>query len=244
MPSNNINRNAIMLKLSIRRLVALSASILCALLLLGNLIVWNSNASLAAAAEEASRVEQSIRAFKDTRFHVVQIQQFLTDAAVVGEADFSEATAQREKALSQLERLAGLWPARQAAINELNVAVKRLYDTGERMVKAYVGQGREAGNAIMRADDGFDAAAEKVTKELESLAGELAIVGERSDAAQQQTRTWMLRSSLGVGALALVFVVLSHLWLLRILMKLLGGEPAYAGEMAAQIAAGDLTQGL
>ena len=62
MPSNNINRNAIMLKLSIRRLVALSASILCALLLLGNLIVWNSNASLAAAAEEASRVEQSIRA--------------------------------------------------------------------------------------------------------------------------------------------------------------------------------------
>jgi len=55
---------------------------------------------------------------------------------------------------------------------------------------------------------------------------------------------WMLRSSLGVGALALVFVVLSHLWLLRILMKLLGGEPAYAGEMAAQIAAGDLTQGL
>ncbi|ACV36316.1 methyl-accepting chemotaxis protein [Accumulibacter sp.] len=233
-----------MLKLSIRRLVALSASILCALLLLGNLIVWNSNASLAAAAEEASRVEQSIRAFKDTRFHVVQIQQFLTDAAVVGEADFSQATAQREKALSQLERLAGLWPARQAAINELNVAVKRLYDTGERMVKAYVGQGREAGNAIMRADDGFDAAAEKVTKELESLAGELAIVGERSDAAQQQTRTWMLRSSLGVGALALVFVVLSHLWLLRILMKLLGGEPAYAGEMAAQIAAGDLTQGL
>jgi len=244
MPSKNINRNAIMLKLSIRRLVALSASILCALLLLGNLIVWNSNASLAAAAEEASRVEQSIRAFKDTRFHVVQIQQFLTDAAVVGEADFSQATAQREKALSQLERLAGLWPARQAAINELNVAVKRLYDTGERMVKAYVGQGREAGNAIMRADDGFDAAAEKVTKELESLAGELAIVGERSDAAQQQTRTWMLRSSLGVGALALVFVVLSHLWLLRILMKLLGGEPAYAGEMAAQIAAGDLTQGL
>ena len=87
-----------MLKLSIRRLLALSASILCALLLLGNLIVWNSNASLAAAAEEASRVEQSIRAFKDTRFHVVQIQQFLTDAAVAGEAHCSEATAQREKA--------------------------------------------------------------------------------------------------------------------------------------------------
>lgn len=233
-----------MLKLSIRRLVALSASILCALLLLGNLIVWNSNASLAAAAEEASRVEQSIRAFKDTRFHVVQIQQFLTDAAVVGEADFSEATAQREKALSQLERLAGLWPARQAAINELKVAVKHLYDTGERMVQAYVGQGREAGNAIMKADGGFDAAAEKLTQQLAGLAGELTTLGEQSDAAQQQTRTWMLRSSLGVGALALVFVVLSHLWLLRILMKLLGGEPAYAGEMAAQIAAGDLTQGL
>ena len=139
MPSNNTNRNTIMLKLSIRRLVALSASILCALLLIGNLIVWNSNASLAAAAAEASRIEQSIRAFKDTRFHVVQIQQFLTDAAAVGEADFAEASVQREKALSQLGRLAGLWPARQGVINELNVAIQRLYDTGERMVQAYVG---------------------------------------------------------------------------------------------------------
>lgn len=154
------------------------------------------------------------------------------------------ASAKREKALAQPERLAGLWPARQGVINELKVAVKRLCDTGERMVKAYIEQGREAGNAIMKADDGFDAAAEKVTKELESLAGELATLGERSDAAQQQTRVWMLRSSLGVGALALVFVVLSYLLLLRVLMKLLGGEPAYAGKMAAQIAAGGLTQGL
>ncbi|WP_300454108.1 methyl-accepting chemotaxis protein [Accumulibacter sp.] len=233
-----------MLKLSIGRLVALSASILCALLLIGNLIVWNSNASLAVAAEEASRVEQSIRAFKDTRFHVVQIQQFLTDAAAVGEADFAEASAQREKALSQLERLAGLWPARQVVIDELKLAVNGVYDTGERMVLAYIGQGHEAGNAIMKSNDGFDAVAEKLTKQLDGLAGELATLGERSEVAQQKTRAWMLHSSLGVGVLALVFVVLSHLFLLQILLKLLGGEPAYAEEIAAQIAAGDLTLGV
>jgi hypothetical protein len=75
-------------KLSIKQILMLSATLVGALLLFGNLIVWNSNASLAAAAEEASRIEQSIRAFKDTRFHVVQIQQFMTDAAAVGEADF------------------------------------------------------------------------------------------------------------------------------------------------------------
>ena len=63
-----------MYKLSIKQILMLSATLVGALLLLGNLIVWNSNASLNAASEEALRIEQGILAFKDTRFHVVQIQ--------------------------------------------------------------------------------------------------------------------------------------------------------------------------
>ncbi|HPU81267.1 MAG TPA: hypothetical protein PLL43_13010, partial [Accumulibacter sp.] len=71
-------------KLSIKQILMISAMLVGTLLLLGILIVWNSNASLNAAAEEALRIEQSLLAFKDTRFHVVQIQQFMSDAAAVG----------------------------------------------------------------------------------------------------------------------------------------------------------------
>ncbi len=78
-------------KLSIKQILMISAMLVGTLLLLGILIVWNSNASLNAAAEEALRIEQSLLAFKDTRFHVVQIQQFMSDAAAVGKTSFSEA---------------------------------------------------------------------------------------------------------------------------------------------------------
>ena len=47
-----------MYKLSIKQILMLSATLVGALLLLGNLIVWNSNASLNAASEEALRIEQ------------------------------------------------------------------------------------------------------------------------------------------------------------------------------------------
>ncbi len=54
----------------------------------------------------------------------------------------------------------------------------------------------------------------------------------------------MLRSSMGVGTLALITVLLSYLLLSRVLMKLLGGEPALAGNIAGRMAAGDFTQQL
>ena len=231
-------------KLSIKQILMLSATLVGTLLLLGNLIVWNSNASLNAAAEEALRIEQSLLAFKDTRFHVVQIQQFMSDAAAVGEASFSEAARERDRALSRLESLARLLPEKQGAIKNLELALKPLYETGEHMVRAYVGQGREAGNAIMKGEKGFDSAVETVTRQLDALAVELESLGAGSEAAQRETRTWMLRSSMGVGTLTLVTVLLSYLLLSRVLMKLLGGEPALAGNIAGRMAAGDLTQQL
>jgi len=38
--------------------------------------------------------------FKNIRYHVVQIQQFLTDSSAVGEADYSEARNERDAALN------------------------------------------------------------------------------------------------------------------------------------------------
>ena len=158
-------------KLSIKQLLSLSASILCTLLVLGTLIIWNSNASLEAASTEASRAEQGVQALKDTRFHVAHVQESLTDAALVDEADVADAAKQRDQALAKLDRLASLLPERQAAINDLRGPIKRLYEIGEQMVHAYIKQGREAGNAVMKEEKGFDRSAEMLEKQLETLAG-------------------------------------------------------------------------
>jgi methyl-accepting chemotaxis protein len=230
--------------LSLKRVLTLSGLVVCMLLVLGNLILLHSNAALGKAADDAARVGRGVLTFKDTRFHVVQIQQFLTDAAAVGEADFGEADRQRQKALTALDRLAELLPDRQSSVNDLKKAVALLYQIGEEMVKAYVGQGREAGNAIMKGENGFDHAAEMLTQKLDSLAEQLEKLGEESQAAQRKTRDWMLLSSVGFGVLALVSVLLSYAFLWRILMRLLGSEPAYAGEIASRLASGDLTQAL
>lgn len=211
--------------LSVRRSLIWSSVVISGLLLVGNLVVWNSNNALNAAADEAARIEHGMLAFKDARFHVVQIQQYLTDAAAVGEADFAEAGKQREAALAELDRLAGLLPEKQAAIGELKQSVQTLYTTGERMVRAYIDQGREAGNAIMKGDNGFDGATEALTKQLDALSGDLHTREEATEAAQKSTRHWMTVASLGVAGLALVFMLLANLFLYRVLMRLLGANP-------------------
>jgi methyl-accepting chemotaxis protein len=54
----------------------------------------------------------------------------------------------------------------------------------------------------------------------------------------------MLYSSVGVGVLTLLCVIVSYLGLARMLLRLLGGEPAAAANAVSRLAAGDLTQAL
>mgnify|MGYP001019219771 CR=1 FL=1 len=162
-----------MKQLSLKGSLFFLALLIGALLVAGNVVIWRSSNAMALAADEAARAEQAVRLFKDSRYHVVQIQQFLTDAAAIGEATFSEAGEHRRQALDHIDRLAALIPERQAALRQLGDAVRRLYEAGERMVHAYVAQGREAGNALMKGEGGFDGSAASAAAALAGLAGEL-----------------------------------------------------------------------
>ncbi|HRD89232.1 MAG TPA: methyl-accepting chemotaxis protein, partial [Accumulibacter sp.] len=231
-------------QLSLKRSLFYSAVLICALLVGGNIIVWRSSSALSLAANEAAQAEQSVRLFKDTRYHVVQIQQFLTDAAAVGEASLGEAGEQRTQALHHIARLTALLPERQASLRQLDDAVRRLYEIGERMVQAYVGQGREAGNAIMKGDGGFDASAASAAAVLAGLSGELETLAENTRARADAARQRMLYTSVGVAVGTLLCVILSYLGLGKMLLGLLGGEPACAAKAVSRLAAGDLTQAL
>ena len=228
--------------LSVKKSLIGSSILVGVLLLSGNLLVWRGNQSLNAAALEAARVEHGMLAFKDARFHVVQIQQFLTDASAVGVADFTEAGKEKTAALGELSNLEQLLPEKRDDIGQLRAGIDRLYTTGERMVHAYIDQGREAGNALMKGENGFDGATEGLTRQLDALAIDLHRQSEVSEQAQHDTRGAMTWTSAGVAGMALVVMLLANFFLYRVLMRLLGGEPAYAGQVARHIAGGDLTR--
>ncbi|CAK0753851.1 methyl-accepting chemotaxis protein [Gammaproteobacteria bacterium] len=229
--------------MSIRKFMAIFTISITLLLGIGNLIVWERNSvALQAAEAEKQRLSDAVLAFKDVRYHVVQIQQFLTDASVVGQEDYHESQPQRDVAKTILTDLAKLVPNLQNMLHDLDNSLDTLYATGVRMVQAYVHQGREAGNAIMKApEDGFDSATETIDQYLERLARtidtQLGVAAER----KQKTIAKIFASNALLAILTLAIIIISNLWLARLLMRVLGGEPSYAATIAHQVAAGDLT---
>lgn len=121
-------------------------------------------------------------------------------------------------------------------------AVDKLYGIGERMAFAYIRQGRAAGNAIMKApNDGFDAASDALATKLDKFAENLEKKLQVASRTQKHTMNGMFSSSAGLGAVAILLTFASNFLLFRRLMALLGAEPAYAAEVAHEVAAGNLS---
>jgi methyl-accepting chemotaxis protein len=228
--------------MSVRAVLIGVGGAMTGLLLIAAIIIWNSGADLRATEAETSRIEHGVLAFTDVRFHVVQIQQFMTDSAAVGEADFAHARAQRQAADTSLSELLKLMPEYTKEISTLQQDVEKLYATGERMANTYITQGREAGNAIMKGAGGFDSATEAITGRLDALAERLHAVEEKAEETLHATVTRMVATSLTVSALATLLMLVAGVWLYRAFMRILGGEPVIAAHAAERIASGDLSE--
>jgi methyl-accepting chemotaxis protein len=226
--------------MSLKQALLVSSLVLGTLLLIANVVIWNSGARLRTSEQEAARIEHGMLAFKNARFHVVQIQQFLTDSAAVGEADFGHARAERQAAREELANVAKAMPEYGAEITPLYQDIDQLSQVGERMASAYIEQGREAGNAMMKGEGGFDAITEIISRKLESLSRRLHGSEEKVETDLHDTVRYMVNVSLAVSGLALLFILVANGWLYRVLICLLGAEPSTAGSIASRIAGGDL----
>ena len=124
---------------------------------------------------------------KEARFWTIQVQQFLTDAGATGESDpFEEAKKSKDSAQLSLDKLGTAVPAYRSQTDKLKQDVERLHAIGVQMAHAYVDQGREAGNAIMkRPGDGLDAFSATLAEEMEALVADLA---KQTDAAREETQ--------------------------------------------------------
>ena len=227
--------------ISIKKLLVTIGVVVSIILLIGNGMIWLSNQALSRAEEDMQRLNSAMLSFKNVRYHAVQIQQFLTDASAVGSEDFSEAQAQRQEAHTELDQLKQLVPELGGVISGATRDVDQLYQTGEQMALQYVRVGREAGNAIMKApNDGFDARSEALADKMEQLASQLESkikVANTDQRALLRTVFWV---NSGGAMCVLVLFILTGLFLYRRLITILGGEPAYAADVANQVAEGNL----
>ncbi|WGS85788.1 methyl-accepting chemotaxis protein [Methylomonas sp. UP202] len=226
---------------SLRKLLVAMTAGVALILIVGNAVVWITHEGLQSAETDNQRLMRASLAFKDVRYHVVQIQQFLTDASVVGEDDYGVAREEKSAAHAELAELSTMLPELRAAIADADRSVENLYATGERMANAYFRDGREAGNLIMKApNDGFDAASASLTTSLDQLAERLQQSVNAASVRQRDMQSRMFAVSATVAGLALLLIVLANYWLMRRLFAVLGGEPSYATDIARTIAGGHL----
>ncbi|WP_174873525.1 methyl-accepting chemotaxis protein [Vogesella oryzae] len=180
------------------------------------------------------------------RFHVVQIQQFLTDVSATGERDgFADADEHYHAGMQNLDAIAALSPELGRDLETTRPALQGFYEVGKQMAETYLASGREAGNQLMKASgSGFDDRAAALTRVLDKLQADVAANNARAVADSEATIEHSHQILLISGVLLLVMVAGGGLLLYRRVFGTLGGEPLEAMSQTRHIAAGDLSRSL
>ena len=150
------------------------------------------------ATEVTRKTFNAVESLKDARFHVVQIQQFLTDiSATHNEDGYGEASENLDRARADLASVKELIPTLSAEIDAAGKALTAVHEAGVAMAKVYISQGMDAGNLLMqRPVDGFDARVEALSEQLdgltEKLGARLKEAEERSASADHQVRNTVM----------------------------------------------------
>ena len=154
---------------------------------------------------------------KDSRYYIVQIQQFLTDAALTGNSEaIDEARENKNEVLAISVKFIKTNPHLTDEVNEIIALINRLYATGEEMIAVYKASGQQAGNQIMtQATTGFDARSIVLADKFEALSTHVTKKEQRLqqelDRATEYLNTVIMASSviqimLLLGLVSLIFL--------------------------------------
>jgi methyl-accepting chemotaxis protein len=156
---------------SIKKLM-LTVTIVVTIVLLGFAAVgWLNANTLMNKTNEQERISEGMRAMAEARFHVIQIQQFLTDVAATADpGGYGDAKAELDGAIASLDQLEISMPDMKERVDPFKADVQTLHEVGVRMARAYVQDGRDAGNVIMKdTNGGFDVLSNNLAKEMKAL---------------------------------------------------------------------------
>jgi len=179
-----------------------------------------------------------------------EVQQFLTDVSATHDrAAYKEAEVAANRFLSGVEKFRQMFRRENntSSLNQLEAVqadFNKFYMSGKMMAETYITQGMEAGNLLMKGtdkEDGFDKYSEDLSASLntfrEQQVAEAHNITSGTVSAAKSTMNMMIL----VSTVAALIAVLLAVWIIRALLRQLGGEPAYAAEVVTRIANGDLT---
>ncbi|HQY07618.1 MAG: cellobiose phosphorylase [Leptothrix sp. (in: Bacteria)] len=178
-----------------------------------------------------------------------EVQQFLTDVAATHDpAAYQEADAAAKLFLQAADDAAGRLTeaADSDKLAELGLVRRdfdRLHRSGREMAEAYVRDGLEAGNRLMKGHDGqpgFDALSASLGERLTGLR-EAVQAQARADAEADLLIARRMRWSMIASALLATAVAgLAAATIIRRVLRQLGGEPQRAVSAVEQVGQGDL----
>ena len=194
-----------------------------ALLTLGALLfsfsLWHAFQSIDDALTEASRQQATVDALNQARFHIVQIQQFLTDVGATHDDDgFANAKENLAAAHASLDQAMQTAPGLSGELNVLKQQITDMHEAGVKMGWDYINLGNEAGTATMKATgSGLDDTAERLTKHLDQFAAE---INEKLLRARQHLSSTLTRYSVSRVAFSLILLIVVIVSLLLIYSKI------------------------
>ena len=178
-----------------------------------------------------------------------EVQQFLTDVAATHDPAAyaqADAAAQAYAEASQVVRtILGREhnSAHLQALDRMDADFKAFHASGRTMAEAYVRDGIEAGNRLMKGSDGqpgFDQASERIAREIEVFRDE-QLARTRRDVANDLTQVLHIeRVMLVGGALATLVATGCAIWIVLTVYAQIGGEPRFAVKLMQRIGAGQL----
>lgn len=201
---------ALLRNLSIRHLLLGASLVILLTMVLGG--IWRSTLTdrLGQLPEQLITSANRQITLQELRYHTTQVQQFLTDAAVSGEQD---SVAEAEQHAQTARQLLDTLPQLQSALTPL---LARQLETGRRMVDAYLKEGREAGNRLMKQPgEGFDAITDSIATQ---VAG--ALEQQQQQLMSQEREIASQSSALQSQDLLLLVVSLTIIMLMLLLIHL------------------------
>ena len=195
--------------MSLKKLFALCAFVSIAML--GGLIleVLYESRQMDHFYRASVRTEEATRAALQAKYHIVQVQQFLTDASLTGEMDSVKDAKENLQELDHvLTHLSELVPETEKEADVVRKGANELSAVGLEMVAAYLDHGKAAGDAIMkRKVTGLDERSDALGKAMDTVSAEVSAA--TNTAAQEYVRIQKQMGSMTVLLATLVGLLVS-----------------------------------
>ncbi|RMG29032.1 MAG: methyl-accepting chemotaxis protein [Gammaproteobacteria bacterium] len=196
-----------MRRFTLRGQLLATGTLLVVVIGIAGLANWRTLEGLAGDMAALAEAAKTQALFNEARYHVVQVQQFLTDVGATHDpGGFEEARQNLEEGLATIEEMSRRMPEHAKELEAFGAHLKELHATGVAMAKAYINEGLEAGNRLMKDPvNGLDAASERLDQDIDAL-------GKAVERHLAEAFGVLMRRAQVVGRIALVAGAVVLVW--------------------------------